>query len=121
MFHDELEVLEKGNFLEHFGVKGMKWGIRKDRRPRTAKAAAKKARSLSDDELRSAVNRLNLEKQYVQLTTGKSGPSRIARGRSLVNQIVISAASKSAKSYLTKEFTGQLESWRPPKGSSGNS
>ena len=76
------------NHLEHFGVKGMKWGVRKDlsktksttgrrvRRQRIgsedytrAKALRKKKPSeLSNREMQELVSRMNLERQYSQLT-----------------------------------------------------
>lgn len=69
-------------FFEHFGVKGMKWGRRKDSAPKApaseestkttetrAKAKASGSSSLSNKELQDAVTRLNLERQYASLTT----------------------------------------------------
>lgn len=74
--------------LSHYGVKGMKWGVRKDRISKKARnastyiknvtgsrssAAVKKYRrknidGMSDADLRKAVNRMNLERQYRDLT-----------------------------------------------------
>lgn len=51
------------DFLAHYGVKGMKWGIRNDRRKLAKDDPIK---NLSDDELRSIINRMNLEQQYRQ-------------------------------------------------------
>lgn len=95
------------DFLEHFGVKGMKWGVRKDRsgssgphavittsRPgkkvtakggggrlphedaKVAAALAQKARastthSLSNEELKLLLTRLDLESRYVKLNPPK--------------------------------------------------
>lgn len=42
--------------LMHYGVKGMKWGVRKS-----------EIAQLSDEELQRRVNRLNLEKRYKEL------------------------------------------------------
>ena len=47
-------------FLEHHGVKGQKWGIRHD--------PAKPAHQFSDEELRHAINRMQMERQYNSLT-----------------------------------------------------
>lgn len=106
-------------FIKHHGVKGMRWGVRKDRYGRPTKkkrgydkttdnygktkdilnssskianegskavdaiggmrerSASKKARksleSMSDQELRAKVNRLNMEKQYSDLTSADRG------------------------------------------------
>lgn len=72
------------NELYHFGVKGMKWGVRKDRK---RSVSSKRSRSdnkdytesrdllkkspnkLSNAELRKINERLNLEQQYSNLTT----------------------------------------------------
>ena len=66
--------------LYHYGVKGMKWGIRKSRKKKkrskisryfaTANekttAFSNKVKSMSDDELTNQIRRLNLENQYIE-------------------------------------------------------
>lgn len=49
--------------LAHFGVKGMRWGVRKktDHKPR------KRISEMSNDELQEAITRGNLERQYAAL------------------------------------------------------
>ena len=76
--------------LAHFGVKGMKWGVRKNRSgsasedAQRADAAKKKIKTeggikaLSNNELRDLVNRMNLEQQYSNLTGQKK--STLAKG-----------------------------------------
>ena len=86
------------DFLAHYGVKGMKWGVRKDRsrsssssrRERSedsarASAAATKAKSkgydsLSNAEMRQLLERLNLERQMTQLQ-----PAQVSNGRKFAN------------------------------------
>ena len=70
------------NDLYHFGVKGMKWGIRRNRKPKITendyhddyKRAHKKesVKVLSDNELRSRINRLQMESQYSKLNKENS-------------------------------------------------
>lgn len=71
-------------YLAHHGVKGMKWGIRRDRRTSRlsrlrnytgskSSNALKEARrqdinTMSNKELQDTITRLNLERQYRSLT-----------------------------------------------------
>ena len=92
------------NELYHYGVLGMKWGVRKSsgggvsktgRRGRTTKErppahedykkahSKKSVREMSDTELRSRINRLDMERRYQELN-----PSTKNRGRKYVNSII---------------------------------
>lgn len=79
MSHPE-DLIEAGaGYLEHYGVKGMKWGKRRARirdarsadavavRDIRSKKRATKITSLTNKELQDAITRFNLEKQYKQL------------------------------------------------------
>ena len=70
--------------LMHFGVKGMRWGIRKKRIKDAKKWTSKKQAKIdgmSDDQLRKANNRLRLEKEYKQLTQTKLEKYRNKAGK----------------------------------------
>ena len=74
---------EVDNFLAHYGKKGMKWGVRKaNLSPEHASVKAirkSKAKSLTDAELKQAIGRMNLEKQYKDLNPkGISKANKIA-------------------------------------------
>ena len=67
-------------YLEHYGVKGMKWGVRriKDRilgrskrikRNRYNKSYYAKAKTLSDSEIRNRIQRMRLEEDYIDAAT----------------------------------------------------
>ena len=65
-------VEKNNNFLEHYGVLGMRWGYRKDRNGRRVKTGRTAAQGphvseLSTEELQRIVNRINLEGQYNRL------------------------------------------------------
>lgn len=90
--------------LIHYGIKGMKWGIRRTPEQlghRTFKSSGRTSlfgkkktssdpknsnsssslpkqsvKSLSDEELRARISRLELEKKYKELTTAKKTTSR---------------------------------------------
>ena len=82
------------DFLQHYGVLGMKWGKRKARstvssnnkpkntaitKPKqTPKPKSKPTqRRLSDAELRAVVNRLRLEREYADLTYRASSRAKV--------------------------------------------
>ena len=77
------------DFLQHYGVLGMKWGKRKARsnvssnkKPKNTKNTAKPnpmptQRRLSDAELRAAVNRMRLEREYADLTYRSSSRAKV--------------------------------------------
>ena len=61
------------------------------------KALPKKAKSMSDKELREAINRLQMEKQYAQLTAKEK-----SAGRKLIENLLTESGKEIAKSYITK-------------------
>lgn len=88
--------------LQHYGVLGMKWGIRRtpaqlghtqkssskksseDSHTDYKKAHSKKAvKSMSDAELRSRLNRLQMETQYSKLSQ-----SNVNRGKKFIGDMI---------------------------------
>lgn len=74
------------NSLQHWGIKGMKWGVRRYQNDDGTLTAAGKARynddgsrkdprTMTDEELKTANARLNAEQNYRNLT-GRSQPTR---------------------------------------------
>lgn len=85
------------NELYHYGVLGMKWGVRRSKKtkptvdPSYKKAhTKKKLKYMSDNELREINKRLNLEKNYSDLTRTKS------RGKAAVDAFVGTAGTIAA-------------------------
>jgi len=89
------------NFLEHFGVKGMKWGIRKDGKGSGKKSAQQTAKTLTNKELKKRVDRMNMEKQYTTLVK-KSEAASVSKGQKIVNGVVSDYGSRVVRG-LTKK------------------
>lgn len=87
--------------LKHYGVKGMKWGIRRKRTRHEdyQKAHSRKSvREMSDKELRERNNRLQMEQQYAQLTKRKN------HGKKVVTAIIAGAATIKALDSAYKTY-----------------
>lgn len=115
--------------LAHYGVKGMRWGIRKRsttpavpssedaQKAETIRARSKAAgtNALSNAELRAAIERMNLEQQYGKLVVQTAPKSA---GRKFVESIlgevgkeeVKRVAKASAAIKVEDAFTGEKRS-----------
>lgn len=133
------------SILKHFGVKGMRWGVRKQRpsssggssaqEPKKAKsgeqssptrssdgrirvAGAKKVEvpkpasnlskpvhSMSDEELRQAIARINMERQFAQLT---QKPAKGEAAKQFVVGVLKDVGSQQAKVLLNAVATQQM-------------
>ena len=84
--------------LYHYGILGMKWGVRRtpEQLARARKSSSEKVhddykkahdsksvKEMSDDELRSRLNRLNMEQQYTKLN-----PSSVRNGKNFINKVI---------------------------------
>ena len=115
--------------LMHYGVLGMKWGIKKtradlkdnkpkDRRKKEEKRATehedyKKAHNkkpvseMSDKELRERLNRINMEQQYKNLN-----PSKLNKGYKAVK----TALAVAGTAIAIKNTYDQIRQWFPVSG-----
>ena len=109
--------------LEHYGVKGMKWGVKKAKdsisESRNERSAAKKAPAssdhdtataarkkasqgglskLSNKELQDAITRMNLESQYKTLQAKNPTPQQAAMNYG--KKIALSVAQDMAKTTM---------------------
>ena len=130
--------LNTNEFLKHFGILGMKWGIRrfqpyskgeghkgrytgkknnierlktnkskkkeaKEKKKELKKNPVSPAKSMSDDELRQALNRINMEKQYDQLTTAEK-----TKGRKLYDELVVKSMKVAVAGTVVRLTTDQI-------------
>jgi hypothetical protein len=87
--------------LKHFGILGMHWGIRR-RNPHsdsTSVAPLKKKHvsELSNAELKTAINRMQLEKQFKEL----SSPAGGGRGKAFLSKLLVNIGTKAVNSYVS--------------------
>ena len=91
--------------LKHVGVLGMKWGRRRGESSADHKSAlgglkGKQAHELSNEQIRKATDRINLERNYKALTAKPSNPAIKAIKEALANQgktlLITAVASSSA-------------------------
>lgn len=139
LVQDDLDV---DDFLVHHGIKGMRWGVRKQgpsagRSAPPAKVSSKKAsapegkpvigksgrivtapkrtvtvvgkktgHSMSDEELRKAINRIDMERKFTQLT--KAPPSKQHAAMKFVADILADVGKQQAKVLLGAIATKQM-------------
>lgn len=85
------------SILAHFGIPGMKWGVRKGDKKSSVK-------DISDDELKKRVNRLNLEKRYADLR-----PESKNRAVEAVKKILVDVGTRAAKQAMNKKVDQIIE------------
>ena len=111
---DNNYVIRNGE-LYHWGVKGMRWGVRRAQKQTArmerkaqkkgwsedAKTAAlvktKSVKQMSNTELRKLNERIQLEKQYKNITKGDK-----SAGSKFVADVLKESAKDTVKSYTTK-------------------
>lgn len=107
--------MDRDDFIQHYGVKGMKWGKRKKRSVETSSSTSSApARQLSDDyktarslkgkssaelsnkELQTLVSRMNLEQQYARLNPTPPTTQKV------VTDILANTGKQLASEYSKK-------------------
>lgn len=85
--------------IQHFGVKGMKWGVRKER---------KSVKGMTDKELQKANNRMRLERDYKELKHPSISRAKNAYRNAVIGGLSATAAAlsiKAIKQYGAKTYT----------------
>lgn len=116
--------------LAHYGVRGMKWGVRRSAKQlaraaasresesedyATAKAAASKPVSaLSNQEMQTLITRLNLEQQYAKLNPKHE--SLLTRGRKEATSILADVGREQVKRVARAAVTSKVDKVAATKG-----
>lgn len=102
--------------LEHFGIKGMHWGVRKSATSKKTSTDAKKAaitktkikthgrQSVSNKQLKELVARMNLEQQHVNLARQSSS---FTKGHETAKNVLAVAGTASAVFALANSPMGK--------------
>lgn len=103
--------------IEHHGVKGMKWGVRRNStgwvgpsglpsrkksqghkqasvESKSKSSSSRPTKNMTNSELREQIERLQMEKQYRQLTSEMT-PQKHAAVRKAINQAILNGASQA--------------------------
>jgi hypothetical protein len=87
----------------------MKWGRRKksssdDSSDSDSGPPKPDVKKMTDDELRSAINRIKMEKEFEKLTAPE-----VNRGRKIVGELLLDVGKQQAKSYLNRQVDELLK------------
>lgn len=103
--------------LEHYGIKGMRWGVRRPTGKngrvssvkkssvdfRTTKDLRKRpAHTLTNMQLKKVNERMQLESKFSQMN-----PSKIAKGQRMVKGVLATAGTVTAMSKLISEISAK--------------
>lgn len=98
------------SYLEHFGVKGMHWGIRKDRSSvktssdhrKVSELKKRRTPQLTNKQLKVVNERLNLEQNFRRLN-----PTRVQQGHAAAKSILAGIGTLSALVTLAQTPAGK--------------
>lgn len=95
---DFVAVTHGEEFVEHYGIKGMQWGVRREALKSSKAKARDDARSMSTDDLKAAISRMELEKKFVSLAD-------LSNERNYVQELLAKHGDKAIGQALTAVTT----------------
>lgn len=116
-FENQMYMSDDDKGLAHFGVRGMKWGVRRSRKQlesssdhKTADEARSKARKggvrvLSNAELKTLVDRMNLEQQYSRVVPPSTGSKITRAGAKFAGEILVNVGKQQATRIVNDHAT----------------
>ena len=99
------------DFIEHYGMRGMRWGVRKppkpDRRPssdykKSAPLRGQPVSTLTNKHLKSLNERMNMEQNYQRMN-----PSNVKKGASAIKGIIGALGTAASLYALTQSPAGK--------------
>jgi hypothetical protein len=117
-------LYDVNNILEHYGIPGMHWGRRKNRSNKPRKLSRreiiekessedatrkrqlrkKKLHELTNEELKTLNTRMQLEKQYRELTK-----TDVSSGRRFVADVLTNTSKQTANTYTSRYLSKGVE------------
>lgn len=119
----DLPQLDLEDILEHYGVKGMKWGVRKKRSRQTSPDSEdetrvsgiktgvktqKTTRHLSNQELEDAIKRMRLQQEFSKLSGGID-KTRTQKSKAFVAKLLGDAGKQGAQQITNNETKSLFE------------
>lgn len=124
--------------IYHWGIKGMKWGVRRyqnsdgsltpagkkrysdssssssssDSKKDTPTVKKKSISEMTDSELNEAINRLNLEKRYAELLSKNEPPAKtVSKGKKFVDDLIEKSLIPGVQEGLKTSVSSTISSF----------